>query len=164
MLDVESGDPLLCVEKVHGFLAVVQGCSPQVILGIKGLEDGSLVVADKVANKLILIDPLDGTQSILSQGQFFESVSDVALSPDGNLYVADTGGGGLERIIAVDPDTGAQSLVLVGGNLENPAGIGVVPVPEPLASRLGLAAIAVILLLRWLGAASPPKRALGSSR
>jgi Ca2+-binding RTX toxin-like protein len=84
-------------------------------------RSGSLIVADSTAfggtGGLIRVDPSTGQQTALSSNAissqgFFADPTGVAIAPSGMLLVADAGAlGGGGAIIAVDPGTGAQSVV-----------------------------------------------------
>jgi Ca2+-binding RTX toxin-like protein len=81
---------------------------------------GTLVVADPNAfggsGGLVRVDPASGQQTPLSSNAisahgFFADPTGVATAPSGALLVADAGALGGGAVIAVDPGSGAQSLV-----------------------------------------------------
>jgi len=80
----------------------------------------------------------DGTQSYLASGGNYQDPYGLDLDFAGNLVVADAGWWLDGRIIGVDTDTGAQTLISSGGLLVDPAGIAVYsdPVPEPATMLL----------------------------
>ena len=86
-------------------------------------------VAGNLSEAIYKVDPVSGDTAVVSSaGIFSNGVSAIAAAPDGNLLVADQGGGpiGNGSVIRVHPGTGAQntvtSLGLLGGG---PIGITV---------------------------------------
>jgi Ca2+-binding RTX toxin-like protein len=114
-------------------------------LGLAREPSGSLIVADDSATSLdpvgglIRVNPSDGSKQPVSSNQIsgpdlFADPYGVAVERSGRLLVADleSGPGGTGAIIAVDPNTGQQSLVTnndVSGPdlLKEPAGVLVRP-------------------------------------
>jgi hypothetical protein len=98
--------------------------------------DGSLLVADMGAyatptdrtpdGRIIRVDPVSGSQSVVTQGEHLVDPAGLALAPDGLVYVVENvGTSGSPGVIAVNPATGAQSVVTQGGHLCYPFGIAV---------------------------------------
>lgn len=91
------------------------------------LNAGDVVLVDANSfgtGAVYRIDPTIGAQDVISSGGLFFSPLGVALEPDGNILLADSGAGG---VIRVDPGTGAQTFVSVGGSLVAPTGVAVAP-------------------------------------
>src|SRR5919108_6442429 len=87
--------------------------------------DGSLLVADMGAyatstdrspdGRIIRVDPVSGHQSVVAQGEHLVDPAGLALAPDGTIYVVENvGTSGSPGGIAVNPATGAQSVVTQG--------------------------------------------------
>ena len=93
--------------------------------GIEIEADGSLVVADQNAaggpGAVIRVDRVTGAQTVVSSGGHFVDPHGITVASDGTLYVADRNTGGSPpfnhtgnaggALIAVQPDTGAQTMV-----------------------------------------------------
>lgn len=97
-------------------------------------RSGTILVADvgtlaAGTNKILRIDPGDsGSQSPLASGKFIaDFLSDVEVGRFGEIYV----GARSEGLIAVDPTTGAQTLLVGVPSVDNANAIAVVP-PETI--------------------------------
>lgn len=82
--------------------------------------DGDVIVVHRI-NGLIRVNPISGAQSILSQGGLFRDPWAIAIDKQtGYIYVADSGYDNgrpvneAGKIIRVDPNTGAQTLIAAG--------------------------------------------------
>jgi hypothetical protein len=74
--------------------------------------------------KIIRIDPVTGTQTILTSGDLFVRPFDLAIDASGQILVADTEAfGGSGGVIKVDPGSGVQTPLSFGDNFQGPAGI-----------------------------------------
>jgi hypothetical protein len=117
-------------------------------LGIAVEANGDLVVADPgltgpTGVGLVRVDPANGRRAVLSAngqpggGPDFVDPVGLAIEPDGDILVADAGDptAGDGRVIRVDPDSGARTLVSETGmpsggpDLEMPIALTVVPPP-----------------------------------
>ena len=59
---------------------------------------------------VVRVNPVDGTQTVVSQGGFLRGPSSVAIDPSGDIFVWDVTLEGF-AIIRIDPLTGAQTVV-----------------------------------------------------
>lgn len=80
---------------------------------------GLIYVANSQA--IVLINPATSGVEIFAEGQLLRVPLDVAVAPDGNIYVADA----LAGVIRIDPRTKKQTLVASGQALHTPTGIAV---------------------------------------
>src|SRR5215475_8923829 len=104
------------------------------------LDGGDLLVVDPdccVDGGIIRVNPVDGSQTIVSSGNQFVSPRGIAIAANGDLLVPDPGccnnSGG---VIRVDPTNGSQTIVSSGNNFSGrgPVGIAIVP-PSRQPSR-----------------------------
>ena len=109
--------------------------------GLALAADGSILVVDNVgfggAPELLRIDPTSGAQNVVSAGDKLCYPFGIAVEPSGSVLVTDFGSppgqsgtcpANLGQVLRVNPDTGAQSTLAVGGTLlRNPFGIAVAP-------------------------------------
>jgi sugar lactone lactonase YvrE len=96
--------------------------------GIAVAADGSLLVADYFTGPqnrgaIIRVDPGSGARSILSRNgrpgnsAQFNHPNDLAIAQDGTIYVVDSGTAtAAAKVIRVDPQTGARTLVSKNGD------------------------------------------------
>jgi len=89
-------------------------------LGIAVEADGNLVVVDIDLKRVLRVNPVNGTRSIVSDagrgsGPCFETVWDIAVEDDGSLMVVDSGLHALNAVLRVDPVSGDRSIVSGGG-------------------------------------------------
>ncbi len=98
--EVYRVDPARCVVLVRlcdGCERVVN-CEPGVFLAPGGLaldRRGILYVADPPAKRVLLLTPQDGAVVGVIAGAGLEEPVDVAVAPDGRIYVADRAGGAI---------------------------------------------------------------------
>jgi sugar lactone lactonase YvrE len=109
--------------------------------GLALAADGTIVVVDNVGldgePELLRIDAASGAQTVLSVGDKLCYPFGVALERSGSILVTDFGSppgqsgtcpANLGQVLRVNPGTGAQSTLAVGGTLlRNPFGIAVAP-------------------------------------
>jgi hypothetical protein len=93
-------------------------------------SDGYLYVADLDAfttGAIIRVDPTNGTQTVLTQGDNFFWLRGIAGDGMGNLWLTDLGTNppATSKVIYVDTVTGTQSVLSTGGYLDHPTGITV---------------------------------------
>ena len=71
-----------------------------------------------------IVDPLLGTRILLAKANLLWDPHGITVDPSGTIYVADTRSNG-GAVISIDPNTGAQALVAMGGDLlfASPSGI-----------------------------------------
>ena len=87
------------------------------------LNPGDIVVSDH-ADITIHIDPITGTQTVITSGGIFGSPHTIVIDSSGDLIIADPQAAGMTgAIIRVDPSTGSQSIVSSSGFFADPAGI-----------------------------------------
>ena len=90
------------------------------------LNPGDILVADLNAfggpGAIFRVDPTTGAQTIVSSGGSFTGPAGIAITPSGDLLIANAGGPvpAPGSIIRVNPATGAQTTVSSGGYLLNP--------------------------------------------
>jgi hypothetical protein len=75
------------------------------------IQAGDLIVSDwgsfgGQVNRLLLVDPATGNQSVLATGDQLLGPWNLAVYPDGKIYA--TGGG---RVVELNPFTGVQNLI-----------------------------------------------------
>jgi hypothetical protein len=87
--------------------------------GIAIEKDGNILVAN--AATLVRVNAQTGQSATISSGQYFRAPIAVAVAQNRDIYVADI----LGRVIRVDPDNGAQTLLASQGLLHRPQGIAV---------------------------------------
>jgi len=107
---ISSGDPL------------------QFTQGITIDANDKILVTD--LDNIISVDPNTGAKKIISSGGLFVTPIDLTIDANGDILVADLvelipGTPGIGRIIKVDPDTGAQTLISSGGIFVSPNGVAV---------------------------------------
>jgi DNA-binding beta-propeller fold protein YncE len=85
--------------------------------GIAATPNGTLLIAmpavDRTPAKIIRIDPAKRSPTIVSQGGALRNPSDIAMTPSGDLVVADRTSG----VLRIATQTGKQSTIASGGNL-----------------------------------------------
>lgn len=122
--------------------------------GVAIASDGTLFIADRNTQTLVVgdgaiisVDPITGNQNFVSLGNLFLDPAGIVIDPmTGDLIVTDWNGGG-GSIFRVNPTTGVQSVLASGGNLTDPFGIAVElrnggdGIPEPSTAVLGLLGI-----------------------
>jgi hypothetical protein len=93
-------------------------------VGIAFERDGSLLVADGTAG-IKRVNPTNGTVSVVASGGSLILPEGVAVSTNGDIYVADLSAfaGQASRIVRLNPITGAQTVVSLGDKLVAPVGI-----------------------------------------
>ncbi|MBI5709497.1 MAG: hypothetical protein HZC42_04220 [Candidatus Eisenbacteria bacterium] len=98
------------------------------------LRPGDLVILDNCAghNRVYHVDHATGAMSWVAAARLLADPSDVAVHPDGRILVADRTNG----VVAIDPATGAQSVLSSGGLFSGgwPGGIAVAPDGDILVS------------------------------
>ena len=89
------------------------------------LQPGDIVVANRAAESIVAVDPVTGSQTLISSGGDFTNLTDVAFSQSGQLFVTDQNAstGALGAVFRVDPVTGQQTLVSSGGLFIHPQGL-----------------------------------------
>ena len=108
--------------------------------GVAVEPDGHILVADLDANTLgaiFRVDPVTGMAVVLSEnnatyGTNFYWLAGIAVATNGGtetIYVTDHGDGStlLPKVIAINPTTGAQTVVAQGAPFQNPDGLAVDP-------------------------------------
>jgi sugar lactone lactonase YvrE len=113
--------------------------------GAVNLKSGDIVVSDKRfptaapdgPGALFSYNPGSGAETLISQAGSFAEPEDVAIGADGTLFVADKGENGQGPgsntpglnglLIAVNPKTGAQTVISTGVNLVNPTALAIAP-------------------------------------
>jgi sugar lactone lactonase YvrE len=97
-------------------------------MGIVEEPSGNLLVADG-PYCLMRVNPETGVATNLSSGGNLLMTTGVAVTTNGDIYVADAAGvagtGQPSRILRIDPVTGAQTVISSGTNLVFPVGIAV---------------------------------------
>jgi sugar lactone lactonase YvrE len=107
---------------------------------VPSIADGTILLLDNPTTPsgpptaLVGVNPVTGSQSIISKGQLFVTPLDPREAPDGQIYVTDyqayappnptTNVGG--AVFRVDPHTGHQSLVAKAGYINGASGLAVV--------------------------------------
>lgn len=91
---------------------------------------------DPSGAKLLAIDRLTGSQSVVAREGLLQNLTDVTQDAKGNIFVTDFD---THRIITIDRLTGAQTILSSGASLYQPVAI-VAVIPEP--STLLLASVA----------------------
>jgi len=96
-------------------------------LGVVVANNGQLFVLNIAPRIQILrVNPLNGTQRVLTQGGLLKNPQSMAISGN-DIYVTDVaspnGNFGIGRVIHFDAHSGAQSVVAEAGNLVGPVGI-----------------------------------------
>jgi hypothetical protein len=99
-------------------------------------HSGKLIVGNS-AHQLVQVDPLTGSQTLLTTLSGFPNVQDVDVDQQGRIIVLDFGvfnsGGG--KILQYDPATGIQSTIATGGNLFNPSDLIIRPTGDFIVSN-----------------------------
>ena len=110
-------------------------------LGLAVRPDGDIVVANEcgTGGGLIRVDRRGLGQHVITPNDpedVLVTPERVAFDPAGRLLVSDfsAGSDGEGGIVSVDPETGAQSLVLAGSPFNHPLGIAAAPNRPPSAS------------------------------
>lgn len=110
----DGNNGLLHVDAATGAVRVIDG-APGFRVGVRLDAQGRLLVAEGPAG--VSVRDVDGTELARYSGNQIEFASDVAPSSDGALYVSDAGvfAGGSNKIVRIDPATGAQTRVIDTG-------------------------------------------------
>lgn len=88
------------------------------------LAAGDILVTTRFPAAVLRVDPVDGTQTVVTSGGQLNLPSGIALEPGWTLVVADAGP--LQpAVIRVDPSDGSQSVVSSGGELVVPVDVEV---------------------------------------
>lgn len=105
--------------------------------GIAIAANGDIFVVDVNSfggpGGVIRVDPATGAQTVISSGGFFLSPHGIAIAANGDLLVAEgdfpggSGGSGPGGVIRIDPVTGNQTPVSLGGTFVEPVDIAVAP-------------------------------------
>ena len=110
-------------------------------LGLAVRPDGDIVVANEcgTGGGLVRVDRRGLGQHVITPNDpedVLVTPERVAFDPAGRLLVSDfsAGSDGQGGIVSVDPETGAQSLVLAGSPFNHPLGIAAAPNRPPSAS------------------------------
>lgn len=85
----------------------------------------TVVVADQQAHAIVRVSLRDGTQTVVSRDGHLREPVGIAIRRDGTLVVADNSG----SLVQVDPKSGAQTRLAIGGMLVSPEGVVIVPNP-----------------------------------
>ena len=73
---------------------------------------------------MIRVNPATGMQSVISSGGNLQDPPNLVVAPNGDIFVADTGGVvGAGLIIRINPQSGSQTVVSSGGNFTVVIGI-----------------------------------------
>jgi PKD repeat protein/streptogramin lyase len=149
----EPGDILVGNEFGSGLNTLIQvdpNTGAQEVLGSGGTLDSTIDIEVESNGMILLLDEGDNTGGageailrfhprtkavqIVTQeswpGSLLDHPNDLALDPNGNILVADSGSLGEAadgKVIRVDPSNGTEDLVSSGGNLVDPWGITVAP-------------------------------------
>jgi hypothetical protein len=101
--------------------------------GIALEADGDILVVDPSAfpgscpapgcGGVIRVNPMTGTQTIVSSGGLFIDPAVAAVHPNGDIFVVDGGGGTGGGVIRVDPTTGGQTWISNHGLFRGPQAI-----------------------------------------
>jgi DNA-binding beta-propeller fold protein YncE len=104
------------------------------LLGLAPAADASVAVNDflvtdygNASGSLSRVDAITHTVSILSSGGLIVRPFGVAIGPQGQIYLSDSGSSGPGAVLRIDPATGSQSIITSGGQLVDPFGIAVGP-------------------------------------
>lgn len=114
-----------------GLTTVVAFLTTAIPSGAVTLNPGDILVADLNAfggpGGIFRVDPNTGAQTVVSSGGYFIGPAGIAIAANGDLLIANAGGGssGPGSIIRVNPITGAQAIVSSGDNLANPVGLAI---------------------------------------
>jgi len=88
------------------------------------INPGDLVIGNILApggpSNLVLVNPVNGSQVILSSAVSFPS--GVAFAPNGGLFVTDLNA---DAILQIDPATGSPHTISSGGSLVRPLGLAI---------------------------------------
>jgi len=113
-----------------------------------------LVVSSGFAEpgRVVRVDPVTGRQQVLSLGGDFNLPESIALAPDGTIFVGDSAAAPFPpseagAIFAIDPETGAQTIVATGGALNDSRDVALVPEP-PIRAGAAAALLALAALAR----------------
>lgn len=98
-----------------------------------GLAVGDLIVLDSkgspsaTANQIIKVNPVNGSQTLISKDGYMDAPQALAVDPWGRIVVADGVPSGNPsapaQILLINPATGAQRVLSEGGMLKTPAGL-----------------------------------------
>ncbi len=144
--NVEAGD-LLVTDRGASGVVLIDPSGAQGIVSSGGLladprgvavaPDGSMIAVMSGASGLVRINPVDGTQTLISASTNFSEkplgAYGIAIEPRGTILVAD----GLNGIIRVNPVTGARIVLTAGGSLVLPVGLALAPNGDVYVSDAG---------------------------
>jgi sugar lactone lactonase YvrE len=130
VVDVERGGALVRLDRVSGEPVPLAGAEFQNPVGVAVEPDGIMwVVEDRhgVGPSLVRYDSTTGQRTLLTARELLRGPFRVAIEPGGNFVVSDPDMvDGRGRLVRVDRQTGAQSVLSAGGHFVNPFGIAVV--------------------------------------
>jgi hypothetical protein len=84
---------------------------------------------------VIRVDPVTGSQTVVSSNGIFNSAFGIGIALNGDIFVADTVG---HAVIRVDPMTGAQTIVSSGGNFMHPGGVAIFQGPTVINTSIDI--------------------------
>lgn len=116
----DINDSVIQIDPVTGTKTTVSsGGNFRCLFGIAMEKSGDIIILDGCDDEVIRVDPATGSQTVVSSGGSFFEPSAVAVHVDGTIIVGDSGGvsGGAGALWAVDPVTGSQSNITLGGLL-----------------------------------------------
>jgi streptogramin lyase len=121
---VANSQSIVCVAPDTGMVQTfAQGLLLQVPLDVAVGADGNLYVADALAG-VIRINLATKEQTLLARAQYLHTPTSITTDGNHTAYVVD---GGSQSVVAVDTQTGVQTLVSSGGNFVTPVGIALAP-------------------------------------
>jgi streptogramin lyase len=142
--NLDEGD-LLVADRANG-VVLIDPSGAQALVSSGGLLvdprgvavacDGTIAVMSS-ANGLLRLDPVDGTQSIISSSTNFSSqplgAYGIAAEFGGTILVAD----GVNGVVRVNPATGVPTVLAAGGSLVLPIGLALAPSGDIYVSDAG---------------------------
>lgn len=130
VVDVESGGTLVRLDRVSGKRIPLPGAEFHNPAGLAVEPDGIMwVVEDRhgVGPSLVRYDSTTGQRTLLTSRELLRGPFRVAIEPGGDFVVSDPDMvGGHGRLVRVDRQSGAQSVLSEGGHFVHPFGVAVV--------------------------------------
>ena len=130
VVDIERGGTLVRLDRVSGEPIPLPGADFHNPVGVALDPDGIMwVVEDRhgVGPSLVRYDSMTGQRTLLTSRELLRGPFRVVIEPGGNFVVSDPDMvDGHGRLIRVDRQTGAQSVLSEGGHFVHPFGIAVV--------------------------------------
>ncbi len=102
--------PVLMIVFFYSFISLQN-------LEAASLSFGDILVTDTGTDCVFKVDPLTGSQELISQGGDLDNPLGLTIDSDGQIIVATRGSAGSGKLVKVDPLTGGQSVIITSDSM-----------------------------------------------